>query len=72
MRIVNVLEAKTTLSALLAEVEAGEDIVIARAGTPVARLVAVALTGPRPIGLDDGRIRIADDFDTFIPDGFSA
>ena len=38
MVIVNVLEAKTTLSQLLAKVEAGEDVMIARNGNPVARL----------------------------------
>lgn len=70
MRTVNVLEAKTTLSALLAEVEAGGEVIIARAGTPVARLVAVGKIPARPIGIDDGRLRIADDFDTFIPEGF--
>jgi prevent-host-death family protein len=40
MKQVNVHEAKTRLSQLLAEVEAGEEIVIARAGKPVARIVA--------------------------------
>ena len=41
MKTVNVHEAKTRLSALLSEVERGEDVVIARNGTPVARLVRV-------------------------------
>lgn len=41
MKTVNVLEARNNLSALLAEVERGEEIVIARRGHPVARLVAV-------------------------------
>jgi prevent-host-death family protein len=41
MKTVNVHEAKTSLSALLSEVERGEDVVIARNGTPVARLVRV-------------------------------
>lgn len=39
--VVNVHDAKTNLSKLLARVEAGEEITIARAGTPVARLVPV-------------------------------
>ena len=39
MTVVNVHEAKTRLSQLLAQVEAGEDVVIARRGEPVARLV---------------------------------
>lgn len=41
MKTVNVHEAKTTLSALLAAVEAGEEVVIARNGTPVAKLVKI-------------------------------
>lgn len=47
---VNVHEAKTHLSRLLDEAEGGDDIVIARAGEPVARLVAVSRR-PRPRGL---------------------
>ena len=42
MPVVNVHEAKTTLSRLLVQVEAGEDIIIARNGKPVARLVGVS------------------------------
>jgi prevent-host-death family protein len=48
MKLVNVHEAKTTLSALLAEVEAGEEVVIARNGRPVARLVRVEKPARRP------------------------
>ncbi|MDR3662056.1 MAG: type II toxin-antitoxin system Phd/YefM family antitoxin [Mycobacterium sp.] len=48
--IVKVQEAKTRLSALLAEVEAGADIVIARGDVPVARLVPVNKPGPRAMG----------------------
>jgi len=70
MRTVNVLEAKTKLSALLAEVEPGGEVFIARAGTPVARLVAVEKLPVRRLGIDDGRIEIADDFDSFVPEGF--
>jgi len=70
MRTVNVLEAKTKLSALLAEVEAGGEVIIARAGIPVARLVAVEKLPARRLGIDDGRIEIADDFDSFVPEGF--
>jgi len=49
MRTVKVLEAKTHLSDLLREVEAGEDVVIARGNVPVARLVAIS-TEPRQLG----------------------
>lgn len=48
--VVKVQEAKTRLSALLAEVEAGADIVIARGDVPVARLVPVKKPGPRAMG----------------------
>jgi prevent-host-death family protein len=70
MRTVNVHEAKTHLSMLLGVVEDGEDVVIARAGRPVARLTRYAPAVERPIGIDDDRLQIADDFDTFIPPGF--
>lgn len=66
MKIVNVHEAKTQLSRLLEGVEAGEDIVIARAGTPVARLVRVRAGERRP-GRLKGRIRMSDDFDAPLP-----
>ena len=69
MRTVNVHEAKTHLSTLLAAVESGEEIVIARAGRPVA-LLSRFVTDKRPIGMDDGKITIPDDFDRWIPDEF--
>jgi prevent-host-death family protein len=51
MKTVNVHEAKTTLSQLLADVEHGEDVVIARNGVPVARLIAVRPAISREPGL---------------------
>ena len=67
--LVNVHEAKTQLSKLLRRVEAGEDIVIGRAGEPVARLTRVVPTDapPRPLGTWRGRVEMTDDFDT-LPD----
>ena len=47
MPVVNVHEAKTQLSRLLAQVEAGEEVVIARRGQPVARLVRCSPGGKR-------------------------
>ncbi len=69
MAQVNVHEAKTQLSKLLARVAAGEEIVIARAGKPVARLVPVEPKRRRRIaGLDAGKdFWIADDFDAPLP-----
>jgi prevent-host-death family protein len=67
---VNIHEAKTHLSRLLQRVANGEEVTIARAGVPVARLVAVEPQKPkvRPLGMDRGRIWIADDFDAPLPD----
>jgi prevent-host-death family protein len=61
----NVYEAKTHLSQLLDRAAAGEEIIIARAGRPVARLVALAGTArrQRTPGAWRGKVRIAADFD---------
>lgn len=65
---VNVHEAKTHFSRLLARVAAGEEIVIMKAGKPVARLVPLAPSPePRPLGLDVGRFTVPDDFDEPLP-----
>jgi prevent-host-death family protein len=66
---VNIHEAKTHLSRLLARVEAGERIVIARAGHPIAELTPI--TNPRPPrvpGMDRGRVVIHDSFDDPLPE----
>lgn len=65
---VNVHAAKTHLSRLLARVEAGEEILISRAGKPVARLVPVrAARGRRRPGRFAGRGRISDEFNSPLP-----
>lgn len=71
-RTVSVHEAKTNLSKLLERVEAGEEVIIARAGHPVARLTPFARAGTRTLGLDTGRGFIAPDFDTPLPDDMIA
>lgn len=69
MRQVNIHEAKSQLSRLLAAVEAGEEIIIARGGKPVARLVsAKSGTSPRKPGALKGRIWMSEDFDAPLPD----
>ncbi len=66
---VNIHEAKTQLSKLLARVARGEEVIIARAGRPVARLVPVQRpSGPRVLGGDKGKVFLADDFDAPLPD----
>ena len=68
MTQVNVHDAKTHLSRLLLRVEAGEEIVISRAGRPVARLVAARRPrGRREPGRFVGKGRIADDFNAPLP-----
>ena len=69
MRQVNIHEAKTNLSRLVDEVAGGDEIVIARAGKPVARLVPIESSKePRLPGLLKGKIRIAEDFDAPLPE----
>ena len=69
MKQVNIHEAKTHLSRLLAEVASGEEVVIAKAGKPVARLVAIETKKkPRVPGALKGKIWISPDFDAPLPD----
>lgn len=61
---VNTHEAKTQLSQLIDRAAAGEEIIIAKAGKPMARLVPYREhRGPRSPGLWRGRVRLAPDFD---------
>ena len=64
MKTINIHQAKTQLSKLLQQVEAGDEIVIARHGKPIARLVPLQRTAtPRQLGSLRGKIWIAPDFD---------
>ena len=73
MTTVNVHEAKTQLSRLIEAAEAGEEVVIARAGRPVVRLVALARQGkPRKLGMLAGKISVPEDFDAPMPDEWLA
>jgi prevent-host-death family protein len=68
MKIVNVHEAKTHLSRLLEEVAAGQEVVIARAGRPVARLTALQPTRPpRQLGALAGLYTVPEDWDAPLP-----
>ena len=62
-RTVNIHEAKTHLSRLLEQVAHGDEVVIAKAGTPVARLVSITRARTRTLGVDAGLVSIAADFD---------
>ncbi|MGQ9558743.1 MAG: type II toxin-antitoxin system Phd/YefM family antitoxin [Desulfurispora sp.] len=69
MQQVNIHEAKTHFSRLIARVLAGEEIIIARAGQPVARLLPVAgSTRQRTPGSARGQIKLAADFHHPLPD----
>ena len=68
MPIVNMSEAKTQLSRLLTLVEAGVEVVIARRGRPVARLVRYMPRGKRQFGAMKEKIRITDAFFEPLPD----
>lgn len=64
---VGIHEAKTHLSRLLRRVSAGEEIIIARGGEPVARLVPIAPKGGRVLGQDRGLFEVPEDFDAPLP-----
>ncbi len=71
---VNIYEAKTRLSELVEQASRGETVVIAKAGTPMAKLVPLSHGPKRQIkyGLMKGEIEIADDFDAPLPDDILA
>lgn len=66
-KVLNLYEAKTQLSSLVEEAAAGNEIVIAKAGVPRARLVPLRTRARRRPGGSKGRIRIAADFDAPLP-----
>ena len=71
---VNIYEAKTRLSELVDQASRGETVIIAKAGTPLAKLVPLS-SGPKRklvFGLMKGKISIADDFDAPLPDSVLA
>lgn len=73
MQISNVHEAKTHFSKLLELVAKGEEVIIAKSGTPVARLVPYsAPTHKRQFGRDTGLFDVPDDFDAPLPDDLLA
>ena len=72
MNITNIHEAKTRLSQLIEQAQAGEVVIIAKAGVPVAKLIRYDEgDAPRKPGFWRGKVRIADDFDE-LPEAFTA
>jgi prevent-host-death family protein len=71
MGVFNVHDAKTNLSRLLERVAQGEEVIIAKSGRPVAKLVRVAVE-PRKPGRLKGRIRLGPDFDEPLPEELQA
>jgi prevent-host-death family protein len=68
MKVVNIHEAKSTLSQLLESVLAGEEVIISKAGTPLARLVPYHLDKkPRSPGFWQGQVTMTEDFDEPLP-----
>jgi prevent-host-death family protein len=69
MKTINVHQAKTQLSRLLEEVAAGQEIIIAKAGKPVARLVSLRTASKkRQLGILEGKLPVPPDFDAPLPD----
>jgi prevent-host-death family protein len=64
---VNIHEAKTHFSKLLRRVVAGEEIIISRAGQPVAKIVPISGRARRRFGIDRGVFEVPDDFDAPLP-----
>ena len=71
-KIINIHEAKTHLSRLVRRAQSGEEIVIARGGKPVARLVGVEPSATRALGRDRGRFTVPDDFNESLEPGILA
>jgi prevent-host-death family protein len=68
-QVINIYEAKTHLSRLVDEAGQGAEIVIARAGKPIARLCRIQpKVKKRKLGVLDGRFKIPDDFNAPLPD----
>lgn len=73
MQMVNIHEAKTQFSRLVDAAASGEEIVIAKAGKPAARLVPMErVKAARRFGGLKGKVRIAEDFDAPLPDNVIA
>jgi prevent-host-death family protein len=67
--IINIHEAKTHLSKIVDEVAAGREVIIAKAGKPMARLTPLAgIPRPKKLGLLKGKLKVPDDFNKPLDD----
>jgi prevent-host-death family protein len=67
-QIVNMHEAKSTLSRLVADALAGDEVILAKAGKPMVKLVPITeKKKPRKLGIWKGKVKLADDFDAPLP-----
>ncbi len=65
----NIQEVKVHLSRLLKEVASGEEVIIAKAGKPVARISQIEKSGPKiRFGVLKGKVKVSEDFDAPLPD----
>ena len=72
-KVLNIHEAKTHLSRIVEEVAAGKEVIIAKAGTPMARLSPItASVKKKKLGLLKGKIKITEDFNAPLPDAVLA
>ncbi len=68
MKAVNIHDAKTQFSKLIDRAMQGEEVIIAKAGKPVVKLVSLSAQKKLQLGLLKGKISISDDFDAPLPD----
>ena len=69
MLTINIHEAKTHLSRFIEKASAGEEIIIAKAGKPIAKLVPLhSLFAPRSLGMFKGQLNVPEDFDAALPE----
>ena len=73
MLTINIHEAKTHLSRFIEKAAADEEIIIAKAGKPIAKLVPLhSLPSPRSLGMFKGQLNVPEDFDAALPEDVAA
>lgn len=72
METINIHDAKTNLSRIIEQVAAGAEVLIAKAGKPMARLSPLQAAAPIRFGVLKGKVSIADDFDAPLPEAVLA